>query len=221
MNAAPNPPSAFKTIVPSPTATLCGNFLRTLLQLPLLIWQHINWMLNNDGTLTNAFCQQVLPPGFVFPSAALYNDETKFLLCDGREVAKSDYPDLYAAIQDTYGTASSASNFKIPDFSGLFMVGVGAFQSGKAVAIAQEIGAEKVTLTADQMPPHQHDVNGLYAVGLTRASNSNGVTNNNALADAVAFTLKSEITGGSGTPAQTQAHDNVPPAIGIYYYIKV
>lgn len=38
------------------------------------------------------------------------------LLCDGREVAKLAYPDLYALIQDSEGVAGSALNFKLPNF---------------------------------------------------------------------------------------------------------
>lgn len=36
------------------------------------------------------------------------------LLCDGREVERSTYPRLFAAIGDTYGEASDAGKFKLP-----------------------------------------------------------------------------------------------------------
>jgi microcystin-dependent protein len=207
--------------VSSTTATLCGNFRKTLLQLPVLVWAHLNWELNSDGNVSNAFKQQINKPGRLVFSAALESDETDVLLCDGREIAKVDFPDLYAAIGDTYGAASSSSNFKIPDYRAKFPVGVGAFDSGKTVAIGQKVGSEKVALTLPQMPPHDHDVNGLFSVGLDRNSNQNGVTNNNGLSDASAFTLTSEETGGTGTPAVADGHDNIPPSMGVYIYIKV
>ena len=221
MNAAPNPPSDFKAIVSDPTNTLCGNFVNIILKLPALIWQFMNWMLDSNGNVSNTFKQQIIPPGFLMHSAAPFLDETAWLLCDGREVPKANYPDLYTAIQDIYGTASSTSNFKIPDLTGQFLVGVGSFDSGATVAVAQKVGKETVVLSADQMPPHTHDVNGLYAVGLTRASNSNGVTNNNGLGDAAAFTLTSESAGGVGTPPEANGHPNIPPATGVYIFIKV
>ena len=39
----------------------------------------------------------------------------KHLLCDGRELVIADHEDLYDAIGDIYGVASSPDKFKIPD----------------------------------------------------------------------------------------------------------
>lgn len=38
------------------------------------------------------------------------------LLCDGREVAKASFPELYRYLGDTGGVAVSADNFKLPDY---------------------------------------------------------------------------------------------------------
>lgn len=46
-----------------------------------------------------------------------------FLLCDGSEVSKIDYADLYAIIADTYGTATDTSKFKLPDLRDRFVQG--------------------------------------------------------------------------------------------------
>lgn len=46
-----------------------------------------------------------------------------FLLCDGSEVSKIDYADLYAIIADTYGTATDTSKFKLPDLRDRFIQG--------------------------------------------------------------------------------------------------
>jgi microcystin-dependent protein len=221
MNAAPDSPSAFKALVPTSTATLCGNFIKALLQLPALMYRLVNYQFDSEGNVSNSFRQQIYKPGRLIFSAALETDETDVLLCDGREVAKSDFPDLYAAIQDIYGTASSTSNFKIPDYRAVFPVGVGGFESGKTVSIGEKVGAEKVVLTKDQLPPHTHDVNGLFSCGLDRNANANGVTNNNSLSDASAFTLTSESTGGTGTPPVATGHDNIPPSIGVFVFVKV
>lgn len=221
MNAAPDSPSAFKSLVPSSTATLCGNFVKALLQLPVLIYRMVNYIFDSEGNVSNTFRQQIYKPGRLIFSAALELDETDALLCDGREVAKADFPDLYSAIGDIYGTATSTNNFKIPDYRGIFPVVAGAFESGKTIGIGQKVGAEKVALTADQMPPHTHDINGLFSVGLDRNNNQNGVTNNNSLSDASAFTLTSESTGGTGTPPLASGHDNIPPAMGVYVFVKV
>lgn len=46
-----------------------------------------------------------------------------FLLCDGSEVSKIDYADLYAIIADLYGTATDTSKFKLPDLRDKFVQG--------------------------------------------------------------------------------------------------
>ena len=41
-----------------------------------------------------------------------------FLLCDGSEVGKIDFPELYAYLGDTQGTPVDAANFLLPDYVG-------------------------------------------------------------------------------------------------------
>lgn len=219
MNAAPVTPPNFQAIVPSPTATLCGNFANAILKLPLLLWQLIAYMFNTDGTVGSPFRRLIVPPGEVKAFGGALPSNPDYLLCDGSEVSKSSYPDLYAAIGDVWGTASNTANFKLPDLRGQFLVGVGAFATQGNVAIGQKVGADAVKLSVDQMPPHTHTVDGLFAVGLQRAANSNGTSNNNSLNDASAFELTTNSSGGVGTPPQVNGHPNIPPAAGVYFYI--
>ena len=46
-----------------------------------------------------------------------------WLLCDGSEVSKTEYPYLYSSIGDLWGTPNSSSNFKLPDLTGRVPVG--------------------------------------------------------------------------------------------------
>ena len=48
-----------------------------------------------------------------------------FLLCDGAEVSKTEYADLYAVIGDAFGTATEATNFRLPDLRECAPVGAG------------------------------------------------------------------------------------------------
>lgn len=48
---------------------------------------------------------------------------TGWLECNGAEVAKSSYPDLYIAIGDLWGTASDNDHFVLPDLRGRVAVG--------------------------------------------------------------------------------------------------
>lgn len=46
-----------------------------------------------------------------------------FLVCDGSEVSKTTYADLFAIIGNTYGTATNTSRFKLPDLRDKFVQG--------------------------------------------------------------------------------------------------
>ena len=68
-----------------------------------------------------------------------------WLVCDGREVAKDTYSRLYNVIGDTYGTATSEDNFKLPDLINKYV---------KGSAEASEIPGEAVVGT------HTHSTEG-------------------------------------------------------------
>lgn len=62
-----------------------------------------------------------MPVGSVIPYGS-NTSPTGFLLCDGSEVSKEDYPDLYAVIGDSFGSATDGK-FKLPDLRGKFVQG--------------------------------------------------------------------------------------------------
>lgn len=57
------------------------------------------------------------PPGFIIPWA---NNTLPagFLLCDGSNVSRTTYADLFAAIGTTYGTGDGSSTFGLPSLDG-------------------------------------------------------------------------------------------------------
>lgn len=46
-----------------------------------------------------------------------------FLLCDGSEISKTDYADLYTVIGNKFGTATDTTKFKLPDLRDKFIQG--------------------------------------------------------------------------------------------------
>ena len=57
-----------------------------------------------------------LPAGIILPFAGPEAKQIPYtLFCDGSEVEKELYPDLYAVIGDIFGTASVSTKFKLPD----------------------------------------------------------------------------------------------------------
>ena len=47
-----------------------------------------------------------------------------WLLCDGREISRSEYANLYNAIETAWGHGNNSTTFNIPDCRGLFLRGV-------------------------------------------------------------------------------------------------
>lgn len=96
----------------------------------------------------------LIPPGMLMPYAGT-NIPHGWLLCDGREVPKTRFPLLYAAIGDRYSGASNPpndpANFRLPTFNGRTFVGASTpngTPEGSATA--------HVTLTVENLPPHVH-----------------------------------------------------------------
>lgn len=65
------------------------------------------------------------PAGVVSPFAGpVENIPAGWLLCDGSEISRSDYPDLYDAIGVCWGVGDGSTTFNLPDLRGLFLRGV-------------------------------------------------------------------------------------------------
>ena len=51
---------------------------------------------------------------------AMKNPKGRWLFCDGREISRADYPELFEAIGTTYGEGDGNTTFNIPDRRGYF-----------------------------------------------------------------------------------------------------
>ena len=231
--ASPVLPVDFKNVISDPSASLCGNFINTLLKLPVLIYKFINWLLDADGNITPEALRQIHRPGDLILSAAPLAGDSERLLCDGSEVSQTTYAALYAVLGAIYGTAS-AGNFKLPDYRARFPVGVGSFPSAATAALTVPGGEELHVLVETEIGPHRHFIanNDVVSKGPSGGANPHTLAAGNHLIPETGddhssdYTLdgnSTEATIGLTSENQKQAdvvgHNTIPPFLPCYIYI--
>jgi len=95
-----------------------------------------------------------LPPG-VMMSFAGSSAPTQWLLCDGNEVSRTTYSDLFAIIGTTYGSGDGSTTFNLPNRKGKVGVGVDTGQS-EFDTLGKTGGEKTHTLSSGEMPVHTH-----------------------------------------------------------------
>ena len=160
-----------------------------------------------------------VPVGTVIPygGSDLANPPTNFLFCNGQEVSRLTYANLFQVIGVAYGSPSSGSVFKLPDLRGRAAAGLdnmGNEDSGRlsdysqAKTLGGKFGAEDHALAISEIADHDHGFNdATFADGAAGALDGSAETRDadNTLATDTGLTTD---PAGSGT-----AHANVQPAL--------
>lgn len=201
----PSPVTSDDFTITSLGSSLCAAFKKLLsIASTLKLW--FEWAFNSDGTPTDQFISEF--SGTFVPLGAVVWMPVNivpagWLACNGQEVSKTTYANLYGIIGDTEGNPLNPSNFLLPDLQDLFLVGASGTK-----AVAAEGGEENHTLTTAEIPAHTHNTNILLVIG-GAASGSSG---DNAPQPATGTTTSS--TGGGGS------HNNMPPYRAGLWIIK-
>ena len=112
----------------------------------------------------------LVPPGAIMPFGGEEAPEG-WLFCDGSEIQKSDYAELFTAIgynfRDTSLLSDSGVNsFALPDLRGRFALGLdnmGGPSANRVTDIAADAlggnaGSESKTIGIENLPEHEHDL---------------------------------------------------------------
>lgn len=142
--------------------------------------------------------------------------------CDGSELPINTYQALYSLIGTTYG-GNGVTTFGLPDLRGSLPIGQGAGTGLTPRVLAQEVGADTVTLTTANLPPHNHPMCASSEPATTgtpgpttvlAAPAGNFYNNGSAGTTLVAFHDVAVAPAGGD-----QAHENRMPSTAINYII--
>lgn len=87
--------------------------------------------------------------------SASNNDIGDWLICDGRSLLQSEYPELYSVIGISFGS-NDPGEFNIPDFRGRVYGDIGSAPGLTTRNLGDSLGEETHTLTISEMPTHNH-----------------------------------------------------------------
>jgi microcystin-dependent protein len=115
-----------------------------------------------------------------------------WLSCDGTNVSRTTYADLFAVLGTTYGSGDGSTTFALPNMKGRIPVGFDSAQT-EFDALGETGGAKTHTLTSAEMPSHTHTQN-----SHNHTQDSHGHTTVNAGSHGHAiYGLNTGIPGGS------------------------
>jgi microcystin-dependent protein len=175
------------------------------------------------------FAAIAVPTGAVLPFAGAVAP-SGYLICDGGEVSKELFADLYAVIGDAFGVAAVGTDFKLPDMRGRAPVGAG-LGDGLSDRVLGAVGGEEAhQLTVDEMPNHNHggvtSTNGNHSHSTVGGSPSTGALIEMS-GQAYLRSQGSVSTSSAGAHNHTisaqggdQPHNNMQPFLVMNYIIK-
>ena len=139
-----------------------------------------------------------------------------WMFCDGQLLPISENETLFNLIGTTYG-GDGQSTFSLPDLRGRLPI-----HQGNSFILAQTGGAEEVTLTTQQIAPHNHSFIATLNLGGTNAPANNVLAQTStvkvysAVAPSVSLgPLAITQTGGN------QPHTNFQPYLCISFIISL
>ena len=76
--------------------------------------------------------------------SVLSSNHDNWLLCNGQEVNRADYPDLFKVIGISFGSGNGTTTFNVPDYRGKFIRGLGG-DSASDIYTTQAEGLPNIT----------------------------------------------------------------------------
>lgn len=154
-----------------------------------------------------------LPIGAILPFAGTSAPDG-FLDCDGSELSREEYADLFSAIEDTWGAGDGSTTFLIPDLRGRALIGAGTGAGLTARTVADTLGEEEHLLTAEEsgLPAHNHEFDW--------RDNTCSAGSDNETGDANGSPTTTVETSAAGPSDADEAHNTMQPSAVVMWIIK-
>ncbi len=141
--------------------------------------------------------------------------------CDGQLLAVSQNDALFSLLGTIYG-GDGRTTFGLPDLRGRIPIHAGTGPGLSSRRLGGKGGAEKITLTTNQLPSHTHPLKGRNAFA-TDASPEDRLLAESRAADAY---IDDDLTVNLSTNAVTtvggsRSHTNLMPALCIHFIIAL
>ena len=167
------------------------------------------YLKNGAGTnLSNvSVVAAALPAGTVVAFAANATPTGGFLLCNGSNVSRTTYANLFSAIGTVYGEGDGSTTFTLPSLANKFIMGHGTAGTVKSAGLPNITGSFHLGSCGAQ----DKVSSGCFSFGTEYNGDDN---NSKSKGNAVNFSAKSSNSiYGASTTVQ-------PPAVTMRYYIK-
>ena len=151
-----------------------------------------------------------LPTGILLPYAGTASPDG-WMLCNGQEVSREAYANLFAVIGDSYGIGDGNTTFNLPDLRGRMPMGLDNMGGSSANRVTNTVadslgrgaGEEMHQLSFDELPAR----NSYISHGTGGQGDSGG-----------SFSYVNHVN--TDTIGDDQPHNNMPPYLSINFIIK-
>ena len=140
--------------------------------------------------------------------------------CDGQLLAVSQNDALFSLLGTIYG-GDGRTTYGLPDLRGRIPIHAGSGPDLSSRNLGSKSGAEKVTLTVNQLPSHRHTWKAASASAQNRTPVGNALASPSSAAFGNASALVSLNSSTVANQGGSRSHTNLMPFLCIHFIIAL
>ena len=143
--------------------------------------------------------------GEIIAYAGPTSPDSRWLLCDGSSLLRTDYPDLFTVIGTVYG-AADGTHFNLPDLRGRAPIAAGSGPGLTPRSLGDSLGEETHVLSVGELASHVHTTGNSAILGTSAPPPFDALGPN-------------PLTAVTGSTGNDDPHNNMQPSLAINYLI--